>query len=146
MNEYRENVMADFIEIDALDSDQFLKLKETLTRIGYAEPSKDPNMKPTLWQSVHVFHNKGRYFLVHFKQMFLLDGRVNSTNITDGDLDRLEAIAVLVERWGLARCKEVMPKPRIKVTVIPYAEKDAWNLQAKYNVGGRAKRKEANDE
>lgn len=149
MNEYRENVMADFIEIEPLDSDQFLKLKETLTRIGYAEQSKDPNRKPTLWQSVHVFHNRGRYFLVHFKQMFLLDGRVNSTNLTDADLDRLEAIAVLVERWGLARCIEQMPKPRVKVTVIPYAEKDSWNLQAKYNIGTRAakfKQKETADE
>lgn len=142
MNEYREEVMSNFIEIDRLDSDQFLRLKETLTRIGVPVHSDDPNEKPTLWQSVHVFHNRGRYYLVHFKQMFLLDGRVKSTNITDVDFDRLEAIAVLVERWGLAKCKEQLPAPRMKVHVIPYAQKDDWLLKAKYNVGGKQTRKE----
>lgn len=144
MNEYREEVMSKFIEIESLDSDQFLRLKETLTRIGVPKNSEDPNTKPTLWQSVHVFHNRGRYYLVHFKQMFLLDGRVKSTNITDLDLDRLEAIAVLVERWGLAKCLDKLPSPKIKVHVIPYAQKEDWILQAKYDVGGRQKRKEEN--
>lgn len=137
--------MSQFIEIEKLDGDQFLRLKETLTRIGVPVPAVDPNEKPTLWQSVHVFHNRGRYFLVHFKQMFLLDGRVKSTNITDVDFDRLEAIAVLVERWGLAKCKEKLPAPRMNVRVISYADKDNWSLKAKYNVGGRQQRKEENE-
>lgn len=135
MNEYQREVMEGFIEIEALDSDQFLKLKETLTRIGIPSRSEDPNVKPTLWQSVHVFHNRGRYYLVHFKHMFLLDGRVKSTTMTDTDLDRLEAVAALVEKWGLATCIEEMPLPRVNVRVIPYADKENWNLQAKYKIG-----------
>ena len=100
MNEYQREVMEGFVEIEPLNSDQFLKLKETLTRIGIPSRSEDPNELPTLWQSVHVFHNRGRYYLVHFKHMFLLDGRVKSTKLTDTDLDRLEAVAALVEKWA----------------------------------------------
>ena len=135
MNEYQREVMEGFVEIEPLNSDQFLKLKETLTRIGIPSRSEDPNELPTLWQSVHVFHNRGRYYLVHFKHMFLLDGRVKSTKLTDTDLDRLEAVAALVEKWGLARCIEEMPAPRVNVRVIPYAEKANWNLRVKYRMG-----------
>lgn len=135
MNEYQMEVMKGFVGIEALDSDQFLKLKETLTRIGIPAKSGSDEELPTLWQSVHVFHNRGRYYLVHFKQMFLLDGRVKSTVMTDDDFDRLESIAALLEKWGLARCLEEMPPQKVKVRVIPYHEKDAWNLRAKYKIG-----------
>lgn len=144
MNEYQKQVMEDFVEIEPLDSDQFLKLKETLTRVGI--PTKvvpEGGQKPVLWQSVHVFHNRGRYFLVHFKQMFLLDGRVKSTDMTDDDFDRLESIAALLEKWGLVRCIEQMPPQKVKVRVIPYAEKDRWDLRAKYKIGTK---KETNHE
>lgn len=143
MNEFQKEVMEGFVEIEPLDSDQFLKLKETLTRIGIAAKSPGPGELPTLWQSVHIFHNRGRYFLVHFKQMFLLDGRVKSTVMTDDDFDRLESIAALLEKWGLVRCIESMPPQKVKVRVIPYAEKDGWNLRAKYKIGH--KKDEANE-
>lgn len=143
MNEYQKEVMKDFVEIEALDSDQFLKLKETLTRIGIPGKVSEPGQKPIMWQSVHVFHNRGRYFLVHFKQMFLLDGRVKSTDMTDDDFDRLESIASLLEKWGLVRCIEEMPAQRVKVRVIPYAEKGEWDLRAKYKIGTK---KESNHE
>lgn len=136
MNEYRQQIIDEFIEVEPLNSDQFLRLKETLTRIGV--PVKgEAGEKPTLWQSVHVFHNRGRYFLVHFKQMFLLDGRVKSTNITDTDLERLDSIAVLMERWGLVKLITKVDGPGRMVRVIPFQEKDKWNLQAKYNVGSK---------
>lgn len=143
MNEYQKQVMEDFVEVQSLDSDQFLKLKETLTRIGIPAKVTDPEQKPVLWQSVHVFHNRGRYYLVHFKQMFLLDGRVKSTDMTDDDFDRLESIAALLEKWGLVRCIEQMPSQKVKVRVIPYAEKDRWELRAKYKIGTK---KEATNE
>lgn len=145
MNEYQESVMEQFIEIEPLNNDQFLQLKETLTRIGITAHATEEGGKPILWQSVHVFHRRGRYFLVHFKHMFLLDGQVKSTKITDDDLDRFEAIASLVEKWGLVRCLEELPKPRVRVHVIPHHQKGEWELKAKYKMGRFSKGTNVNE-
>lgn len=138
MTDLEQHMLDSFIELEALDQDQFLKLKETLTRIGAPQQAEGGGL-PTLWQSAHVFHNRGRYYLVHFKQMFMLDGRLEATNYTESDEDRLWAIAILCKRWGLATPKAALPKARVKVTVIPYAEKNLWNLRAKYSIGKKRK-------
>lgn len=139
MNEYRESVIEKFIEIESLDDDRFLKLKETLTRIGVVSKTEQ---RPSLYQSVHVFHNKNRYYLVHFKQMFLLDGRVKSTNLTQLDLDRLSSIAHLLQKWGFVKLKTEVENSSVRVHVIPYAEKNNWNLETKYAIGGNRRRNE----
>lgn len=131
----RDDILDSFIEIDAIDSDTFLKVKETLTRIGIVSrrAGKEP---PTLWQSCHILHKKGRYFIVHFKQLFLLDGRVKKTRISQEDLDRTALIASMLEQWGLVKVKRIPEyDTSIRVTVIPFKEKSNWNLRSKYNIG-----------
>lgn len=131
-----EEVMSDFIEIEPLDQDGFLKVKETLTRIGI--PSrKNPEDQPILWQSCHVFHKRGRYFIVSFKQLFLLDGKFSRTEFTDEDLDRVCVVANLLEQWGLVKIiNPIEPiDANVRLTVIPFREKRNWNLQQKYSIG-----------
>lgn len=132
-----ESVLEEFIEIEPLTIDDFLKVKETLTRIGMASKKKDDE-KPTLWQSAHVFHKKGKYFIVHFKQLFLLDGKSVKTDFTDQDFYRTNIIASLLQKWGLIKVKTplTLPDYEIKVAVISYKEKDNWELRTKYSIGG----------
>lgn len=123
-----------FFEIDTLDRDQFLKVRETLTRIGL--PARTPEGKQTLWQTCHVLHKQGRYFIVHFKQLFLLDGRSKVTNFTDEDEDRTEFIVNLLESWGLVRSLvEIDSEIEANVLIIPYKDKHRWDLRAKYTLG-----------
>ena len=128
-------VLDSFVEIEPLDENAFLKVKETLTRIGLA--SRKEGDKPILWQSCHVFHKRGRYYIVHFKQMFLLDGRLGSC-ITQEDLDRVTMVVEMLSNWGLV--KPIKPLPtydeNTRVKVLPYAEKSKWDLRTKYNIGG----------
>lgn len=140
-----------FVEIrfpDVLDggekkpADNFLKVKETLTRIGAPAYSKDPDERiKTLWQSCHILYKRQKYYLVHFKEMFLLDGKASRTTITDDDLARRNAIALLLQQWGLIvivtpeRIQTPPPAPIDTLKIIPFKDKANWNLRAKYEIG-----------
>jgi hypothetical protein len=132
----RNDILENFIEIESVNSDEFLKIKETLTRIGLASRKKG-NERPILWQSCHIFHKKGRYYIVHFKQLFLLDGRFNKTEISEEDRGRTALVASMLNQWGLIKPVKKVPEydPKTKVTVIPFKEKDKWELKSKYNIG-----------
>lgn len=130
----KQKLVESFFEIEPLDRDQFLKVRETLTRIGL--PARSPDGNQTLWQTCHVLHKQGRYFIVHFKQLFLLDGRSKVTNFSEEDEDRTEFIVNLLETWGLVT-PMVMTDPKIEanVLIIPYKDKHKWTLNAKYTLG-----------
>ena len=121
------------LEISFKENDDFLKIRETLTRIGVAS-RKDR----TLYQSCHILHKRGRYYLVHFKELFALDGKESS--ITENDIARRNAIARLLEEWELlsivnaSKAQEPLA-PMSQIKVLPHKEKDEWNLVAKYNIG-----------
>lgn len=120
------------LEISLQQPDDFLKVRETLTRIGVA--SRKDN---TLYQSCHILHKQGRYFIVHFKELFVLDGK--PADLTENDLQRRNTIAKLLVDWGLIRVvqedsiRDRAPLSQIKV--ISYKDKDDWNLETKYNIG-----------
>jgi hypothetical protein len=120
------------LEITLPEPDNFLKVRETLTRIGVAS-RKDK----TLYQSCHILHKQGRYFIVHFKELFALDGK--ESNLTIGDIERRNTIANLLSDWGLL--KIVSPskaEQRVslsQIKVVTFKEKDDWSLVAKYNIG-----------
>ena len=120
------------LEINLLEPDDFLKVRETLTRIGVAS-RKDK----TLYQSCHILHKQGRHFIVHFKELFALDGK--NADLTDNDLQRRNTIAKLLVDWGLVSVlnsehfKDYAPLSQIKV--ISHKEKHDWKLETKYNIG-----------
>lgn len=120
------------IEITLPDEKTFLKIKETLTRIGIAS-KKDK----TLYQSCHILHKKGKYYIVHFKQLFELDGK--KSDFSKEDEERLQTIALLLEKWKLCSIvkKETLPTELNMnlIKIISFAEKDEWNLVSKYNIG-----------
>ena len=123
----------EFVEVKLPDPQAFLKVKETLTRIGVAS-KKDK----TLYQSCHILHKQGHYYLVHFKEMFMLDGK--ATDFTEEDKGRRNTIANLLAEWGLVELatpdksqEPLTPLNRIKI--ISYGEKDQWSLVAKYSLG-----------
>ena len=123
----------DMLEISFKENDDFLKIRETLTRIGVAS-RKDK----TLYQSCHILHKRGKYYLVHFKELFALDGKESS--ITENDLARRNAIARLLDEWDLLSIldeeKSSTPlAPMSQIKVLPHKEKPEWNLVAKYNIG-----------
>jgi hypothetical protein len=130
--EIKNWVPADMLEITLNEPDDFLKIRETLTRIGVAS-RKDQK----LYQSCHILHKQGRYFIVHFKELFLLDGK--PSNLIENDLERRNTIATLLADWGLVTiinptaAKNLAPLRQIKV--IPYKEKAQWELCPKYNIG-----------
>lgn len=123
----------ELLEVKLKKEDDFLKVRETLTRIGVAS-RKDK----TLYQSCHILHKKGKYYVVHFKELFALDGK--PTDFTDNDLGRRNTIANLLEEWGLieivkaSQAKEIVA-PLSQIKIIPYKERDDWNLTTKYNIG-----------
>lgn len=118
------------LEVTLNEPDDFLKVRETLSRIGVAS-RKDR----TLYQSCHILHKQGRYFIVHFKELFALDGK--STNILENDIGRRNTIANLLKDWGLVNIigelGEVAPLSQIKV--LSYKEKNEWTLETKYSIG-----------
>jgi hypothetical protein len=120
------------VEVTLNNEDDFLKVKETLTRIGVSS-KKDK----VLYQSCHILHKQGKYAIMHFKEMFYLDGK--PSNISEDDIPRRNTIAKLLEEWGLVAIinqdsvKERLPINQIKI--LPYKEKDDWELVAKYNIG-----------
>jgi hypothetical protein len=113
-----------------------LKVRETLTRIGIAS-----RKEKKLYQSCHILHKQGRYFIVHFKELFALDGK--ESNITSGDIERRNAIASLLEDWELLKIldsKRAEPKASLsQIKVVSYKEKDEWELVPKYNIGKKVK-------
>ena len=131
-NEIKEWVPADMLEVTLREPDDFLKIRETLTRIGVAS-RKDQK----LYQSCHILHKQGRYFIVHFKELFLLDGK--PSNLIENDIQRRNTITTLLSDWGLVSmlkpdlAKDTAPLRQIKV--IPFKEKSQWELCPKYNIG-----------
>ena len=120
------------LEVTLNEPDDFLKVRETLTRIGVA--SRKDNK---LYQSCHILHKQGRYFIVHFKELFLLDGK--KSNLEENDLARRNTIATLISDWGLVSIdnKETVHPlaPLRQIKIIPFKEKNNWELCAKYNIG-----------
>ena len=122
---------SDMLEIVLNEPDDFLKIRETLTRIGVA--SRKDNK---LFQSCHILHKQGRYFIVHFKELFLLDGK--KSNFEANDLERRNTITTLLSDWGLIAMvkRESLPcAPLRQIKIIPFKEKDQWELCPKYNIG-----------
>lgn len=124
------------LEVKLVNDDDFLKVRETLSRIGVAS-KKDK----ILYQSCHILHKQGRYFIVHFKELFALDGK--ATDITDNDLERRNTIAKLLEDWGLVsiinKSKIASFAPMAQIKVLPFKEKDEWTLETKYTIGKKSK-------
>ena len=120
------------VEIKLKSDDDFLKVRETLSRIGVAS-KKDK----ILYQSCHILHKQGRYFITHFKELFALDGKEG--DLSDSDLQRRNAIAKLLSDWGLIELldSEVVTEtaPMSQIKILPYKEKDEWTLVTKYNIG-----------
>tara|TARA_Y100000589_G_scaffold84397_2_gene78345 strand:+ start:4696 stop:5094 length:399 start_codon:yes stop_codon:yes gene_type:complete len=124
-------ILNELVEIKLKRPEDFLKIKETLTRIGIS--SKDKK----LYQSCHIFHKKGKYYIVHFKELFKMDGKFS--DISEEDLQRRNAIACLLEEWDLL---EILDKSKVedkihirKMKIISYKDKDNWELVTKYNIG-----------
>ena len=123
---------ADMLEITLNEPEDFLKVRETLTRIGVAS-----RKEKKLFQSCHIMHKQGRYFIVHFKELFLLDGK--KSNLELSDLQRRNSIATLLSDWGLIQivdsemAKDCAPLRQIKI--IGFKEKSEWELCPKYNIG-----------
>ena len=125
--------LSKFVEVKLNEQDDFLKVRETLTRIGVSS-----RKEKVLYQSCHILHKQGRYYIVHFKELFALDGK--PSNISDNDVHRRNAIAKLIEEWGLVTIinpevigEDVAPLHQIKI--ISFREKDEWELITKYNIG-----------
>jgi len=125
---------ASMLEITLNEPDDFLKVRETLTRIGVAS-RKDKK----LFQSCHILHKQGRYFIVHFKELFLLDGK--KSNLEENDLARRNTIAQLMSDWGLISIDSSLKvdslAPMRQIKIIPYKEKNDWELCPKYNIGNK---------
>jgi len=120
------------LEVQLKEPDDFLKVRETLTRIGVAS-RKDKK----LFQSCHILHKQGRYFIVHFKELFALDGK--EANLTENDIERRNTIAQLLGDWGLIAIVNATvaenKAPLSQIKVLSFKEKGEWDLQAKYNIG-----------
>jgi hypothetical protein len=123
------------VEVTLEDEDAFLKVRETLTRIGVSS-----RKEKVLYQSCHILHKQGRYVILHFKELFQLDGK--PATIVDNDLQRRNAITMLLEEWGLLKIirdeKEKIEgnlAPLHQIKIISYKEKDEWDLQSKYTIG-----------
>jgi hypothetical protein len=133
MNEILEKL----VEVKIGEEEDFLKIKETLTRIGVAS-----RKEKTLFQSCHIFHKQGRYYIVHFKEMFAIDGK--PSNFTEEDKGRRNKIIELLQDWGLIR---VVEQQKIKeplasisqIKIINHKEKEEWKLEFKYNMGRKKK-------
>ena len=125
--------LASFIEVKLNEQDDFLKVRETLTRIGVSS-----RKEKVLYQSCHILHKQGKYYITHFKELFALDGK--PSNISENDIQRRNAIANLLEEWGLIRIlnPELMKDnvaPIHQVKIISFKEKNDWQLVTKYNIG-----------
>lgn len=129
------DVLRDSIEVRLPTPDDFLKVKETLTRIGVAS-----KRGKVLYQSCHILHKQRHYYILHYKQLFLLDGKFNQTDYTENDRARTNTIANCLAQWGLVELiepsKSVHPVvPFVELSVIPFRVKHEWQLVAKYSIG-----------
>lgn len=126
---------ADMLEITLNEPDDFLKVRETLTRMGVASRKENK-----LFQSCHILHKQGRYFIVHFKELFLLDGK--KATLEEADLLRRNTIATLLSDWGLIKIVDKMQvaecAPLRQVKIISHREKSDWELCPKYNIGNKS--------
>jgi|TARA_R100000081_G_C4796247_1_gene161053 hypothetical protein len=124
----------DMLEVTLNEPDDFLKVRETLTRIGVAS-RKDKK----LFQSCHILHKQGRYFIVHFKELFMLDGK--KANLEETDIQRRNTIATLMSDWGLVEIHDTSKAsncaPLRLIKILPFREKDEWELCPKYNIGNK---------
>jgi len=122
----------DMLEVTIKQPDDFLKVRETLTRIGVAS-RKDK----TLFQSCHILHKQGKYYIVHFKELFALDGK--TATLSENDIQRRNTIAILLQDWSLINIvkkeKSENKAPLSQIKVLPFKEKKEWILSAKYNIG-----------
>ena len=118
------------LEVVLKEPDDFLKVRETLSRMGVAS-----RREKILWQSAHILHKKGRYYIAHFKELFALDGK--ETNISENDIARRNTIAKLLGDWGLVEGKGVTDPvaPLSQIKIISFKDKDDWELCTKYNIG-----------
>jgi len=127
---------SDMLEITLNEPDDFLKVRETLTRIGVASRKEQK-----LFQSCHILHKQGRYFIVHFKELFLLDGK--KSNLEESDLQRRNTITQLLSDWGLVNVvdKELIESkaPLRQIKIVSYKDKKDWELCTKYNIGNSTK-------
>ena len=127
------------VEISLNEPDDFLKVRETLTRIGVAS-----RKEKKIYQSCHILHKQGRYFIVHFKELFALDGK--HANLTQNDVQRRNRIVQLLADWGLigvvdsSKIQDIAPLNQIKV--LSYKDKSEWILETKYNIGSKKKKAE----
>ena len=124
---------ADMLEVTLNEPDDFLKVRETLTRIGVAS-----RKEKKLYQSCHILHKQGRYFIVHFKELFMLDGK--KANLEVSDLQRRNTIATLMSDWGLVEIgnkSSLDCAPLRLIKILPFKEKDEWELCPKYNIGNK---------
>jgi hypothetical protein len=127
------NLVERLVEVELPNDESFLKVKETLTRIGIAS-RKDKK----LYQSCHILHKQGKYYIVHFKELFMLDGKIN--NFSEEDQGRRNTIINLLEEWGLIKVVQASQTedpvaPLSQIKILPYKEKDEWELVAKYSIG-----------
>jgi len=132
------NIVEELVEVTLVEKDDFLKVKETLTRIGVASKKEK-----TLYQSCHILHKQGKYYIVHFKELFALDGK--PTDISENDISRRNTIVNLLEDWELLKIvdKKRTEDPTVslsQIKILPYKEKDDWNLVPKYNIGSKTKK------
>lgn len=133
MNELLDSL----IEVRIAEEEDFLKIKETLTRIGVAS-----RKEKKLYQSCHIFHKQGKYYIVHFKEMFLIDGK--PSNFSEEDQGRRNKIIQLLQEWGLLKVveSERINEPMAsmsQIKIINHKEKNDWTLEAKYNMGRKKK-------
>jgi hypothetical protein len=122
----------DMLEVTIKQPDDFLKVRETLTRIGVAS-RKDK----TLFQSCHILHKQGKYYIVHFKELFALDGKL--ATLSENDIQRRNTISVLLQDWSLIdivdKEKSENKAPLSQIKILPFKEKKEWTISAKYNIG-----------
>lgn len=134
MSYNNNNIVDTLLEVELKEPNDFLKIRETLSRIGVAS-KKDK----VLYQSCHILHKRGKYYITHFKELFMLDGK--PTTLTQDDIGRRNTIAELLQQWGLlsivdpARLDPVSDLTHIKI--VPYREKDEWELETKYTIGAK---------
>ena len=125
------------VEVELENPDAFLKVRETLTRIGIMSKRPAEDGKYVLTQSAHLLHKRGKYYIVHFKELFFIDGR--DADLTIGDIERRNLIVSLLEQWGLVKVVNqkliTIKAPMSAVRVVPYKEKQNYSLVAKYKIG-----------
>ena len=130
---------SDMVEVTLNEPDDFLKVRETLTRIGVAS-----RKEKKIYQSCHILHKQGKYYIVHFKELFALDGK--KATLTENDIQRRNTISILLQDWNLIdivdKSKAENKAPLSQIKVLPFKEKKEWNLSAKYNIGKKVEAKD----